>query len=150
MQIYVIWFFCFQLFFWDGQTFSFQLDPVGMDIIKKGVTYDAVTGAVKSCLFCRIATREEPGTIVFEDAQFVVFKTIAPASSQHLLVTPRKHIRNLKSLHGPKDAALIREMIEVGRTALGGDAKGAHFSFHVPPYNSIDHLHLHAIGMDIK
>lgn len=149
MQISAIWLFCFQLFIWEGHNFSFQLDPLGMDIIKKGVTYDAVTGAVKSCLFCRIARREEPGTIVFEDSQFVVFKTIAPASSEHLLVTPRKHIRNLKSLSGPKDAALIREMIEVGRAALGVNAKGAHFSFHVPPYNSIDHLHLHAIGIDI-
>ena len=126
--------------------YSLHIDPVGMDIMKKGVVYDATSGAVKSCLFCKIATGEEPGTIVFEDTKFVVFKTINPASNRHLLVTPRKHIQNLESLSGPMDAALVREMIKVGAVALGDQAEGAHYSFHVPPFNSIDHLHLHVIG----
>ena len=125
---------------------SLYIDTLGMDIVKKGVVYDATTGAVKSCLFCKIATRDEPGTIVFEDSKFVVFKTINPASSKHLLVTPKKHIQNLESLKGPVDAALVREMIKIGAVALGDQAEGAHYSFHVPPFNSIDHLHLHAIG----
>ena len=126
-----------------------HIDSIGMDIIKKGVIYDATSGAVKSCLFCKIATREEPGTIIFEDSKFVVFKTINPASNKHLLVTPKKHIQNLEALKGPADAALVREMIKVGVAALGDQAEGAHYSFHVPPFNSIDHLHMHAIGTQI-
>lgn len=129
--------------------YCLHIDSSGMDIIKKGVIYDATSGAVKSCLFCKIATREEPGTIVFEDSKFVVFKTINPASTKHLLVTPKKHIQNLEALKGPADAALVREMIKVGVVALGDQAEGAHYSFHVPPFNSIDHLHMHAIGTQI-
>lgn len=126
--------------------FPLRADSVGMDLVKKGVTYDAVTGAVKSCLFCKIAQREEPATIVYEDTHFVVFNTIAPATNKHLLITPKKHIQNLSSLSGKTGGNLVRDMIIVGRIALGEDAEGAHYSFHVPPWNSIDHLHLHAIG----
>lgn len=128
---------------------TLPVDSTRMDIIKKGVTYDSVNGAVKSCIFCRIASKDEPATIVYEDSQFVVFKTIAPATKKHLLVTPKEHVKNLDSLSGPSDAAMVREMIKIGKIALGEDAVGAHYSFHVPPYNSIDHLHLHAIGASL-
>ena len=114
--------------------------------LRKGVTYDVGTGDVISCLFCRIATREEPGTIVYEDENIVAFKNIAPASDDHLLITPRKHIQNLSSLSGPKDAALVREMKRVGKLCLGDSGDAAVYLFHGPPWNSIDHLHLHAIS----
>lgn len=115
-------------------------------VTKKGVTYLVSTGEVLECLFCKIQNREEPGTITYEDESFVVFKTIKPASHMHLLVTPRQHIRNVNSLSGAAGVALVEKLVEIGKVALGQYAEGAQFSFHVPPLNSIDHLHLHAIA----
>lgn len=114
--------------------------------IRKGVTYHEHTGEVVSCIFCRITNKDEPATIVYEDQDFVAFKTIAPATANHLLICPRKHIQNLNTLSGPTDAKLVQSLIDVGTMVLGADAHDAQFSFHVPPFNSIDHLHLHAIG----
>lgn len=113
---------------------------------KKGVTYLASTGEVLGCLFCRIQKREEPGTITYEDDSFVAFKTIKPATHLHLLITPREHIKNVDSLTGREGVALIEKLVEIGKVALGKYAEGAQYSFHVPPLNSIDHLHLHAIA----
>ncbi|RYH12724.1 HIT domain-containing protein [archaeon] len=111
----------------------------------KGVTYN-LKGDVVSCLFCRIQKREEPGNIAYEDDKFVVFHTIAPASKIHFLVTPREHIRNLRSLQGEEGALVVEDLVRIGRIALGEHGDGALYCFHVPPFNSIDHLHLHAIA----
>mmetsp|Transcript_22942 Transcript_22942/g.33544 ORF Transcript_22942/g.33544 Transcript_22942/m.33544 type:complete len:158 (+) Transcript_22942:133-606(+) len=113
--------------------------------LRKGVTYDA-TGKIVSCLFCRICDLKEPGTIVLSNDIFVAFKTIAPVTHNHILVSPREHIQNINSLAGPEGASLIEEMVEFGRKSLGKDADNAQYSFHVPPFNSIDHLHLHCIA----
>lgn len=116
----------------------------------KGVTYDE-KGEVVSCTFCRIHSGEEPGRIEYNDSRYVVFRTIAPATKLHLLVTPRKHIRNMNSLSGIAGAKLLYNMKQIGMIAvtnLTGDenlAIAAKFCFHMPPYNSIDHLHLHVI-----
>ena len=111
----------------------------------KGVTYSP-SGSVTKCLFCNIVEKKEPARIVLENEHFVAFKTIKPYSSNHLLVVPTKHVKNLAALAGPEDANMIHEMEAFGKAALGKDADDAQFSFHVPPYNSIDHLHLHCIG----
>jgi diadenosine tetraphosphate (Ap4A) HIT family hydrolase len=122
----------------------------------KGVAYGP-EGQVVSCLFCRIISREEPGAIVLENSKMVAFKTIAPASSNHLLIVPREHRANVHSLSGKEDADLVKEMKKFAVEALREDGcpvdgvdctlEGtSQFSFHVPPWNSIDHLHLHAIG----
>jgi diadenosine tetraphosphate (Ap4A) HIT family hydrolase len=83
---------------------------------------------------------------VYEDDSFVVFKTIQPATHLHLLVTPREHIMNIRSLRGADGADLIKKMVDVGKVALGEYADDSQFCFHVPPINSVDHLHLHAIA----
>lgn len=119
---------------------------MNMTTTVKGVTYDSHTGEVLKCLFCRIQSGQEPGRIVYEDERFVVFHTIKPASRLHLLVTPREHIKNVRSLKGWEGADLVEDLVKAGRAALGADAEGAKYCFHIPPYNSIDHLHLHAIA----
>ncbi len=111
----------------------------------KGVKYDK-HGNVENCLFCNIHKGTEPAAIVREDENFVVFKTTSPMTVKHLLVTPRVHVKNAGVLSGRKDADLVREMVKIGELALGDLSPGAQFCFHMPPFNSIDHLHLHAIA----
>jgi diadenosine tetraphosphate (Ap4A) HIT family hydrolase len=113
---------------------------------RNGVSYHP-GGKIKRCLFCEIIEEREYAIFVeTTDHRFKVFKTIDPASSNHLLVVPKNHIRSIKELEGKTGAALIESMREVGRKALGVDAVDAQFCFHVPPNTSIDHLHMHAIG----
>ena len=114
----------------------------------KGVDYDE-NGQINTCLFCRIMKRQEPGTIVYEDKDFVAFKTLQPSTSTHVLVCPREHIKNYRSLSGPSGARLVRSLVNVGKEILGPNGNSladAQYSFHIPPWNSIDHLHLHVIG----
>lgn len=119
--------------------------------LKKGVTYNA-KGEFVDCVFCRIARKDpnEPARVVLENTKYMTFRPLHPVTDWHLLVIPKDHIQNAGSLRGPKDAQMVREMIAFAQESLrnveGGNADDAQFSFHVPPFNSIDHLHLHAIG----
>ena len=118
--------------------------------VVKGVTYDSETGEITDCIFCNIRDKREPANILLENEEFVVFKTIKPAvPTLHALVCPKKHVQSLASLRGKSGADLVRRMVDTGKDTLrqqGMDVDDVQFCFHVPPYNSIDHLHLHVIA----
>lgn len=118
-------------------------------ILHKGVKYDN-NGKIIDCLFCRIANRDpnEAANVVYENDDFTVFKTIAPASIHgHLLVTPKVHVKNVASLISPDDAKLVENMVSIGKsTCQSLGITDVQYSFHIPPWNSIDHIHLHCIA----
>lgn len=43
------------------------------------------------CIFCKIANKEIPADIVYEDEHIVVFKDVKPVAPVHLLLIPKKH-----------------------------------------------------------
>lgn len=48
---------------------------------------------MKDCIFCKIANKEIPAYIVYEDADFIAFLDINPESPGHCQVIPKKHYR---------------------------------------------------------
>ena len=126
--------------------------------VNKGVTYNS-KNEVTDCVFCRISNHDanEPATVVADsvDNKYISFIPIGKVTSCHLLVSPKHHIQNVESLIKKSDANIIKEMIEFGKESLLKYGNGkldpdnpqdVLFCFHVPPFNSIDHLHLHCIG----
>lgn len=126
---------------------------------RKGVTYNA-DGSVAGCVFCRISSGTEPGgaALLYQDERVVVFQPRGMGAKGHLLVVPKAHIKTVHSLldDAVTGAALLRHMIDVGmreqwRSTSGGVAPAVppvyaddrQLVFHLPPANSIDHLHLH-------
>ena len=124
---------------------------------KKGVTYHKETKEIQSCLFCRIHQREESGVIIFEDEEFVVFQPRSPVTRFHYLVTPRNHIKDLSSITFSKQilqgVTFLYRLKQAAMKAILTHSNNnehitltAKYCFHNPPFNSIDHLHLHVIG----
>jgi len=86
----------------------------------------------------------------FEDDLVTCFVPRDPSSVVHLLVVPREHIRNTSHLDPSKHLPVLEHMRAVGEqqlrlcaSRLGVPIDSPVFIFHVPPFNSIDHLHLH-------
>ena len=64
------------------------------------------------CLFCKIAKKEIPSTIVYEDEEVLAFRDIHPVTPVHVLVIPKKHITSLAHLQ-KEDELLIGKIYTV-------------------------------------
>jgi diadenosine tetraphosphate (Ap4A) HIT family hydrolase len=104
-------------------------------------------GKLINCLFCDIIAKKEPATIVTENDEFVVFRTIAPYVENHLLTVPRKHIRSANELKTEDDAEMLERMITLSEQVATNidNVSKPRLCFHIPPFNSIDHIHLHVL-----
>lgn len=48
---------------------------------------------METCLFCKIAKKEIPSHLVYEDKNFLAFLDIRPCNPGHTLIIPKKHYR---------------------------------------------------------
>ncbi len=60
----------------------------------------------EECLFCRIAQKEIPSEIIYEDKDVLAFKDINPVAPIHILIIPKKHIPTITDMQ-EEDAELI-------------------------------------------
>lgn len=82
----------------------------------------------------------------------MVFYDHKPAAQHHLLVTPRKHIVSVKDLR-ERDVGMVEEMGRIGDACLNElnvPPDMRLMGFHIPPFNSVDHIHLHVFGLPWK
>ena len=102
------------------------------------------------CLFCRIAARELPAKIVFEDERIVAFEDIHPQAPAHVQLIPRKHIASTLDVAAEDQAligALVRTAADLARTLGFADA-GYRLVFNTggAAGQTVHHLHLHLLG----
>jgi len=100
-----------------------------------------------SCIFCRIAAKDVPSDIVYEDTDIVAFRDVSPQAPTHLLVIPRRHIASLSEV---EDAALLGSMMQVAVKVA--NASGLSSGYRVVGNcgpdggQSVSHVHFHVLG----
>lgn len=101
-----------------------------------------------NCLFCKIIRGEIPAVKLYEDAEVLAFRDIAPQAPCHFLVIPKKH------LSGPaavtvEDEQMVGHLLRVGSEVA---AKEGISQFRVVFNNgaqagqTVFHLHMHILG----
>ncbi|KAK4877327.1 hypothetical protein RN001_009833 [Aquatica leii] len=103
---------------------------------------------MSNCIFCKIISGQEPTDIIYQDEDVVIIKDIKPAAKFHYLAIPKIHIKDVKALT-VEHRKLIENLIDLGKMVLkdnGCNVEDLRIGFHVPPFNSISHLHLHLIA----
>ncbi|MGB2899978.1 MAG: histidine triad nucleotide-binding protein [Candidatus Acidiferrum sp.] len=102
-----------------------------------------------NCLFCKIAAKQIPSKMVYEDPDLFAFEDINPQAPTHILICPRKHFKSLAHA-APEDQAILgklqlvaaqlareRNLLDGYRTVLNsGEGAG----------QTVFHLHLHLLG----
>lgn len=64
-----------------------------------------------SCIFCKIANKEIPSQIVFEDDDVIAFKDLNPQAPIHILVIPKNHISSMNEINS-ENSFLIGKIFE--------------------------------------
>ncbi|CAL1586417.1 unnamed protein product [Knipowitschia caucasica] len=102
------------------------------------------------CIFCTISSgNDEETEILKQNKELVCFRDICPAAPHHYLVIPKEHIVSCLSLHKSQHG-LVERMAEMGKAVLQEqgvrDMTRIQLGFHIPPYTSVHHLHLHVLA----
>ncbi len=50
------------------------------------------------CIFCKIANKEIPSELIYEDDNVVAFNDLSPQAPIHFLVIPKKHYESLNDI----------------------------------------------------
>lgn len=100
-------------------------------------------------IFGRIIAGELPAEKVYEDDNIVVIKDLHPVAPVHLLIIPKKEIKDLQSVTA-EDAPLLAEIVRVAQEVAEefGVADGYRLLTNsgAPAGQTIFHLHFHLIG----
>lgn len=100
-------------------------------------------------LFEKIAAREIPANLVYEDDRCFAFRDINPQAPTHILIVPRRVIASLNDLT-EGDTALVGHLFVVARQLARqeGLSGGYRTVFNCGPDagQSVDHIHLHLLG----
>jgi histidine triad (HIT) family protein len=105
---------------------------------------------MSDCLFCRIAAREIPASIVYEDDRVLAFNDVNPQGPTHVLLIPKRHIPSLNDLT-PADDGVVGELVRRASAIAverGISAGGYRVLFNTnrDAGQTVFHIHLHLIG----
>ena len=100
-----------------------------------------------SCIFCKIANKEMPAEVVYEDEKILGFKNINPEAPIHLLFIPKRHIE-WKDEFNEEDLSIFGKLIFAAKK-IAVEKKideACKFIFNVGKTGHIPHIHLHLLG----
>lgn len=114
---------------------------------------------MENCIFCKIAKKEIPGKVIYEDDICLAFLDLSQTTNGHTLVIPKKHYKNFLEVdddtlaHLSKVTKKLAKKIVTNLNALGvniltnaNEAAGQtvmHFHIHIiPRYDETDKIEI--------
>ena len=102
---------------------------------------------MSDCIFCKIAKKEIPTKIVFENDDFIAFNDINPVSPIHVLIIPKNHF---KSLIEVEDKELLGKLLLTAKEVAGTQGLNDGFRTVINTGDNggqtVHHLHAHVLG----
>lgn len=103
-----------------------------------------------STIFKKIIDKEIPAEIIYEDSDVIAFKDIYPVAKVHILVIPKKEIKNLDNVSEEDIYLLGKIQLILSKIAkeLGINNEGYRIVSNINENGgqTVFHLHYHLIG----
>jgi len=101
---------------------------------------------MQDCIFCKLAHKEIPKELSFEDDSVVVFPDLHPAKPVHLLIIPKLHISEFVSVEDPTLFSKVGTVIQKMIKEQGLTDKGYRIIANGGGAQEVNHLHFHLMG----
>ncbi|KAH7928109.1 HIT-like protein [Leucogyrophana mollusca] len=106
-----------------------------------------------SCQFCHVHfPKGHAFDIIREDDEYVAFRDHNPSAVHHFQVIPKTHIESVKSLT-KAEVNIVEKLRAIGHSILDDldiPVSERRLGFHIPPFNTVNHLHLHVQALPHK
>ena len=106
-----------------------------------------------NCIFCKLANKDIPTNIIYEDDRFTVILDASPATKGHALILPKQHFANIYEI---PDETAAKAMI-LGKKMATAMTKALHSDgFNLVQNNgeaagqTVFHYHMHLVPRYIK
>jgi histidine triad (HIT) family protein len=103
-----------------------------------------------NCLFCRIARKEIPAKVVYEDAKFLAFEDIKPQAPVHVLLIPKAHVPSLNEAAEGSEAMLGEALLRAREIArdrgIGSSGYRIVLNTARDSGQEVFHIHFHVLG----
>ena len=102
------------------------------------------------CLFCKIAAKQIPAKIVYEDERLLAFDDIRPQAPIHTLIIPKEHFSSLNDV--PEDRSGLLSAILIAGRKIAADKGVAASGYRIVLNTARDsgqevfHIHFHLLG----
>ena len=101
------------------------------------------TLSMEQCTFCKIAQKEIPSNLVFENNTVFAFLDINPVSDGHILVIPKSHYKKMTDTPDK----LLAELFSTCKKLMGGIKQAMNADYVAVSVVGLDvpHFHIHLI-----
>ncbi len=101
------------------------------------------------CIFCKIAAKEVPSEIIYEDEKVLVFKDLEPKAPIHVLVIPKTHISSVMEIN-EENSEIISHIFKVIKKLSSklNLQNGFRVINNCGKYGgqTVNHIHFHVLG----
>lgn len=104
-----------------------------------------------SCIFCMIANKEIPSTIVYENEEIICFQDLKPVAPVHVLIVPKTHFDNILDMAASEQGAatmqaVLKAVPEIARICQVDSGFRLINNCGEDGGQSVMHVHFHLIG----
>jgi len=104
----------------------------------------------EDCVFCKIAKKEIPAAIVYEDKDIIAFNDIKPQAPVHVIVIPKRHIDRVSDLSNENTGLAGKLIIASNSIAREkGIVDGGYrmtINCNRDAGQEVFHMHIHVLG----
>ncbi len=105
---------------------------------------------MNDCIFCKIAKKDIPSELLYEDDDIVAFNDIDPVAPVHVLIIPKMHISSLLEINEHNSDLISKIVIVANKLAekLNLTEQGFRIVNNCGKYGgqTVDHIHFHLLA----